>query len=129
MAATYSTAGLHVLADFRACGPAAADVEGTLRAMREAVDAMGATLLELRSCVFLPQGHTAVAILAESHLAVHCWPEQQYVAVDAFTCGRAVAPEAGVELLRQFFRPEHVEEHRIRRGQPLACESTGASAR
>ena len=109
--------GSHLLADFSQCGAAATDVPGTLRAMREAIEAMGATLLELKSHEFLPQGHTAVAILSESHLAVHSWPEMDYVAVDAFTCGDTVRPEAGIEILQDFFQPRHVSIHRIARGQ------------
>jgi len=120
--------GAHVVADFSACGAAARDVEGTLLAMRDAVAAMHATLLQLHYHTFEPQGHTAVAILSESHLAVHSWPENDFVAVDAFTCGGGVRPEAGIEVLRRFFQPKTVSVHRITRGQARSAASPAAIA-
>jgi len=121
--------GCHLIADLYDCGPAAADVDGTLRAMREAVEAMGATLLELKSHAFLPQGHTAVALLSESHLAVHSWPELGYVAVDAFTCGETVRPEAGIELLRGFFGPQRVALRRVARGEVRSAAGSAVAQR
>lgn len=112
-----TTGGVHLIADFRGCGRPADDAQGAAAAIRAAVDAMGATLLELNAHAFSPHGFTAVAILAESHLAVHSWPERGYVAVDVFTCGETLRPEAGIEVLRRFFEPQDVAVQRIERGK------------
>jgi len=122
--------GRHLLADWCGCGPAADDADGACRAIRDAVEVMGATLLDLRVHRFSPQGFTAVAMLSESHLAVHSWPEVGYVAIDVFTCGEALHPEAGIDVLQQFFKPEETSLKRIERGgsSPLQGVVHGTSA-
>src|SRR5690606_24625283 len=70
--------GQHVLLDLWDV-PAADDDQVLEGAIVAAVAAMDATLLDLRLHRFKPQGLTALAMLSESHLAVHTWPEQQYV--------------------------------------------------
>lgn len=47
---------------------------------------------------FEPQGITAVALLAESHLAIHTWPERGLFAADLFHCGTLPAAEVVREL-------------------------------
>ena len=58
-----------------------------------------ATVLNLISNKFEPQGVTAIALLAESHISVHTWPESNYCAVDIFTCGRNMMPELASQYL------------------------------
>ncbi len=108
--------GQHLVVDCWGCGPQMDDVEAVRQAMAEAVAAMGATLLSLNVHTFQPRGVAAVAVLSESHLAVHTWPEHGYVAIDAFTCGAKVDPEAGVAVLWQFFSPRETSTRRIARG-------------
>lgn len=84
--------------------------------MTRAVAAMRATLLSLNVHRFQPCGVAALALLSESHLAVHTWPEHSYVAIDAFTCGADVDPEAGVAVLLEFFSPRETSTRRIARG-------------
>jgi S-adenosylmethionine decarboxylase len=86
-------------------------VEG---AMRDAAAAAGATLLRLDLHCFTPSGGiTGVAVLAESHISIHTWPERAYAAVDVFMCGDA-DPHAAVRVLRRAFSPGMltVSEHR-----------------
>ena len=61
----------------------------------------GATILEVVVSPFDPQGVTGVAVLAESHLAIHTWPELGYAAIDAFTCGRTDALGLCQEVARR----------------------------
>lgn len=56
-------------------------------AMRRCVDAAGATLLHIHLHPFEPNGISGVAVLAESHISVHTWPEDNYAAFDVFMCG------------------------------------------
>lgn len=108
--------GTHLLADLTGCSGLqdAARVEAALRA---AVVAAGATLLDLRLHHFGPeQGVTGVALLAESHMSVHTWPEQGYAAVDIFLCGRAHDLDAALRVLSDGLEATACEERRIARG-------------
>ena len=61
------------------------------------------TLLELKSHKFSPQGVTCVALLAESHISIHTWPEKMSAVCDIFTCGDHTTPELGVQWMQQEF--------------------------
>lgn len=90
-----------------------AHAEATLRA---AVRAVGATLLDIRVHHFTPNnGVSGIAVLAESHISVHTWPERGYAALDIFVCG-ACDPYAAIPVLRQAWRPEEVVISEHRRG-------------
>jgi len=72
-------------------------------AMRDAVEAAGATLLHLHLHTFEPNGGiSGVAVLAESHISVHTWPEKGYAAFDVFMCGNA-EPKKALKVLEQAF--------------------------
>jgi len=62
-------------------------------------------------------GVTGMAIVSESHLVIHTWPEYGYAAVDVFTCGAPRDPEAAVGVLRKLFTPERIGVMEINRGQ------------
>ena len=70
-------------------------------ALKEAADAAGATFLGLVSHKFDPQGVTAIALLAESHISIHTWPEQSFAAIDCFSCGDHTNPEAACRSLKE----------------------------
>lgn len=67
-----------------------------------------------------PGGVTATVLLAESHLCVHTWPEQQSVTLDVYVCnfGGDHAPKARalLDALLQLFAPEQVEQQGLQRG-------------
>lgn len=66
------------------------ELEHMERTLREAVDAAGATLLHIHLHHFTPSGGiSGVAVLAESHISVHTWPERDFAALDVFMCGDA----------------------------------------
>jgi len=76
------------------------------QAMRDAVTAAGATLLHIHLHTFTPNGGiSGVAVLAESHISVHTWPERGYAAFDVFMCGDA-EPKKALKVLEQAFTPE-----------------------
>ena len=70
-----------------------------------------ATVLNLISNKFEPQGVTAIALLAESHISIHSWPESNYSAVDIFTCGQNMQPELASQYLIETL---NAEEHFLR---------------
>jgi S-adenosylmethionine decarboxylase len=70
-------------------------------ALRRAVEAAGATLLPLHLHAFSPSGGVSgVAVLAESHISIHTWPDRGYAALDVFMCGTA-QPHAVVPIFRK----------------------------
>lgn len=100
--ATPAAVGKHCILELYGCCPAKLDDEAFLRStITAAVQHAGATLLHLITHHFEPQGVTGLALLAESHLSIHTWPESGYAAVDVFTCGDHTMPERACLVLRQ----------------------------
>ncbi len=92
------------------------DVDHMEGVMRMAVAAAGAELLHIHLHRFGGGGGiSGVAVLAESHISVHTWPERGYAAFDVFMCGRA-QPSATVPVLENAFAPERVLVSEHRRG-------------
>ena len=108
-------AGGHVLADL--WGAEHLDDEAFIeRAMRDAIDACGATLLHIHLHRFGEnEGVSGVAVLAESHISVHTWPERGFAAFDIFMCGNC-DPEKAVPVLKRHFKPTNVRIDHYRRG-------------
>jgi S-adenosylmethionine decarboxylase len=74
------------------------------------------TLLDLKVYPFTPIGVTGVAVVSESHVMVHTWPEHGYAAVDVFTCGEQATPVAALPALRECFAPDRIQVMEITRG-------------
>ncbi len=84
------------------------DLEHIEQTLRDCVEAAGATLLHIHLHRFTPNGGVSgVAVLAESHISIHSWPECGYAALDVFMCGKA-APERTIDVLRRAFRPSRL---------------------
>jgi len=108
-------AGSHLIIDFwEAKG--LDDKDRIEQAMIDAVEAAGATLLHIHLHTFTPNGGiSGVAVLAESHISVHTWPERGYAAFDIFMCGNA-EPTRAYEVLKQAFSPKRVVRATHKRG-------------
>jgi S-adenosylmethionine decarboxylase len=108
-------AGVHLIVDlYGAKGLDDIDlVESTLR---RCVDEARATLLHIHVHHFQPNGISGVAVLAESHISIHTWPDASYAALDVFMCGSA-SPDACIPVLREAFQAARVEVNEILRGQ------------
>lgn len=92
------------------------DLDVADRALRKAAEVAGATLLHIHLHHFSPNGgFSGVAVLAESHISIHTWPERGYAAIDIFMCG-ACDPYKSVPVLRQAFLPQSVQLSEQRRG-------------
>jgi S-adenosylmethionine decarboxylase len=95
------------------------DVDHIEETLRHCVAAAGATLLHIHLHHFEPNGGVSgVAVLAESHISIHSWPEAHYAAIDIFMCGRA-NPDACVPVLRKAFNAERVAVSELLRGQGM----------
>ena len=94
------TVGKHCILELYGCDSTKLDDELFLRAtITAAAKRAGATLLNLITHRFEPQGVTGLALLAESHISIHTWPESGYAAVDVFTCGDHTMPEKACAVL------------------------------
>lgn len=93
------------------------DIDHIEDALRRAVDAANATLLHIHLHHFEPNGGVSgVAVLAESHISIHTWPENGYAALDVFMCGDA-DPDACIPVLREAFKPKNIAVSELLRGQ------------
>ncbi|MEM6742156.1 MAG: adenosylmethionine decarboxylase [Pseudomonadota bacterium] len=90
-------------------------------AFRDCVEACGATLLHIHTHKFSPQGVSGVAVLAESHISVHTWPEIGYGAFDVFMCGDA-QPCKAVDVLREAFSAGDVRVKELLRGEEVVAD-------
>ena len=108
-------AGTHLIIDLHGAS-GLDDLALMERTLREAVRECGATLLHIHLHHFTPNGGiSGVAVLAESHISVHTWPERAYGAFDVFMCGDA-EPIRSVAVLERAFRPSRVDLHEHLRG-------------
>jgi S-adenosylmethionine decarboxylase len=111
-------AGTHLIIDIVG-GSSLNDIPHVDATLRQCVDVAGATLLHIHLHHFTPNdGVSGVAVLAESHISIHTWPERAYAALDVFMCGDA-EPHACVEVLRRAFRPQEIRVTELRRGQDV----------
>jgi S-adenosylmethionine decarboxylase len=108
--------GRHIIREMWGCQNLDS-VQTAEQALREMVDALDVNLLDLHVYPFSPVGVTGMAIVSESHLVIHTWPEHGYAAVDIFTCGAPREPQAAVDVLRRHYQPERVGVMEINRGQ------------
>ena len=102
----------HLLLELYKCDFEKLNDESFLRCtLNRAAKLAKATVLNLISNKFEPHGVTVIALLAESHISIHTWPESNYSAVDIFTCGQNMSPELASQYLIGALK---AEEHNLR---------------
>ena len=110
----------HLLLELYRCDCEKLNDESFLRcALNRAAKLAKATVLNLISNKFEPQGVTAIALLAESHISIHTWPESNYSAVDIFTCGQNMMPELASQYLIEVLKAEEHSLRVIKRNPPV----------
>jgi S-adenosylmethionine decarboxylase len=108
-------AGIHILAELWHAKHLT-DASKIRSILVEAIEACGATMLSIDLHVFSPNGGVSgIAILKESHISIHTWPEFDYAAVDIFVCG-TVNPHHAVTVLKSRFQPERMDIQVVKRG-------------
>lgn len=111
-------AGAHLLLDVYG-GSRLDDLAHVEKTLVDCVEAAGATLLHIHLHHFDENsGISGVAVLAESHISVHSWPEHSYAAFDVFMCGDT-APERCIDVIRDAFRPDRIAVNEVLRGERL----------
>ncbi len=92
--------GKHCILELYGCDPLKLNDENFIKTIViSASEIAGAKLLQMIIHSFEPKGVTGLALLAESHISIHTWPESKYAAVDVFTCGEQTVPEKACQYL------------------------------
>jgi S-adenosylmethionine decarboxylase len=108
-------AGKHLIVDL--WGASKLDkIEYIKTTLEEIIRECGATLLHIHLHRFTENGGVSgVALLAESHISIHTWPERNYAALDVFMCGDA-SPHRAIAILKEAFQPTSVQVAHHKRG-------------
>lgn len=121
--------GLHLTADLHGCACAPAWLVDARLLGERCVYAVGAVGLQAVAHLFHtfpatahgPGGVTATVLLAESHLCIHTWPEQQAVTLDVYVCNFAgdhrAKAQALMDSLCALFEPTQTTRHSLQRGE------------
>lgn len=109
--------GRHILAEFFGCDPNILNNVNLIEEkMTNAAIECGATVIQKCFHMFNPIGVSGVVIIAESHLAIHTWPELGYAAVDLFTCGESCDPKVAYDYLKKAFECKDGSYTQLKRG-------------
>ena len=126
-----SPAGIHCLLELYECPASLLDNhDHIVSVLKSAADIAKSSLLREVSFQFNPQGVTALALLAESHISIHTWPERGYAAVDIFTCGDHTEPEKACRYIEHNMQAARSDLQVIKRGlstSPLDADPTEGS--
>src|SRR5258708_810546 len=115
-----SMIGIQLLLDLYECEASRLDdLEWIKVTLIDAARAARATIVETVFHRFAPWGVSGVVVIAESHLAIHTWPEKRYAAIDAFTCGANVRLHTASALLTRAFRSRRPVERYLKRGEQI----------
>lgn len=108
--------GTHLVIDaWQAPAELLDDPKAIEAALIEATTVGQVTLIDLCVHKFSPHGVTATATLAESHIAIHTWPEHGYFAADLFFCG-AGKPQMAAQLLKTALKAKKIKIQELKRG-------------
>ena len=108
---------LHILFTLKGCDRRVIDNQSLVeQSISVAARVSKSTLLGINSHKFNPQGVTCVALLAESHISVHTWPELGLAVCDVFTCGSKCQPMDAALHLKMAFNAEDIDFTTINRG-------------
>ena len=116
--------GRHCILELYQCDQVKLNDEAFIRTtITSSAKIAGATLINLVTHSFKPQGVTGLALLAESHISIHTWPEIGYAAIDVFTCGDHTMPEKACKLLFKDFLAKHFSFKNIEREIPPGIQT------
>jgi spermidine synthase len=131
--------GLHLTGDLFDCACSAGvltDLTALERLCRDATVDAGLTIVDEKYHVFpdwdgQPGGITGAVLLAESHLAIHTWPERRGVTLDVYVCNftedNSAKAQQLFDALMLAFRPKNQVVNRIQRGDLAAADAATAA--
>lgn len=110
--------GRHLIVEFYGCPKSIIDdAEFLERILEEGVVKAGGRIVGKLFHKFKPQGVTGIIAISESHVSVHTWPENNYMALDAFTCGNEMDPWVVYRELSEKIKPKRVKVLELKRGE------------
>jgi len=114
-----SPEGIHYLIELRGGAPTIMrDATALEHTLIHCAQQAGATVVESFMHHFNPHGLSGIVVIAESHLAVHTWPEHDYASIDIYTCGEADLADQIYHLLIKALTPTHHTSQRLTRIPP-----------
>lgn len=109
--------GTHLLIELKDCNPEIIkDLEAVKNILVDAARKANATIINVTFHEFNPFGISGVVVIAESHLAIHTWPEYGFAAVDVFTCGDTIKPEVAAKYIIEAFECKNPSIVEMKRG-------------
>lgn len=112
--------GIHYIVEYVDC---ARDVIENVTSLEPIFLAAGkesnATMLSWSFKQFEPVGVSGYIFIAESHLSIHTWPEENYAAVDIFTCGKEMSAQVAIDFLENKLGAKKVIVQKLSRGVPV----------
>ncbi len=109
--------GRHLLVELYDCDKKIInDVKAVENILTEATIKVGATILDVSFHTFNPHGVSGVIVIAESHLAIHTWPEYGFASIDIYTCGDTIDPWEACDYISKNLEAKHVSALEMKRG-------------
>jgi len=109
--------GFHYLIECYECPPEILkDVEYLKKALQNALEISGASIVGNIFHEFSPHGVSGVFLIKESHFSIHSWPEYKYAAVDFFTCNEKLKIEDAYQQLVKDLKSNRSSIVEIKRG-------------
>lgn len=126
----HTTIGSQIVLDLYECDTSHLDdLEWVKVTLVNAARLAGATIVDTVFHKFAPWGISGVVVIAESHLAIHIWPENRYAAVDVFTCGENIRMDVVVAFLTREFRSKRAIQRCFARGDQVAGDCVFVAVR
>ncbi|MEM7384940.1 MAG: adenosylmethionine decarboxylase [Verrucomicrobiota bacterium] len=117
--AAYKPEGIHLMLELGGCSEELLRDRAALElALTGSARRAGVEVVESHLHRFEPHGLSGVIIIAQSHIAIHTWPEVGYASIDIYTCGDAEAAEKIRCELLEVFKPDREETRRTARRPP-----------
>ena len=102
-----------LLVDLHGCKGDLDNVEFLSEVLANAANKMGSKIIKTITHKFSPTGTTIIIILAETHISIHTWPENNYAALDIFICNEEIDPEIGLRIVKEALKPASYETHKL----------------
>ena len=110
--------GRHLIVELVGCNPRKLDdLEYVSQILKEAAIYANATVVDTSFHKFNPYGISGVVVVAESHIAIHTWPEYGYASLDVYTCGDETMPKRAAEFLKEAFEAKEATCQELVRGE------------
>lgn len=112
--------GMQTVSEFLGCPEGILnDKEKLEELLRKGIKKCGMSLKSINSHQFSPLGVTVAAIIGESHIVIHTYPESQHASVDIFTCSSHEAQKKLLSFLKGKLKPRTVKTLEIQRGNTI----------